>query len=78
VDASALRAEFPVLEDRAYLNAGTCGPLPHATVRRRSTCSTAAPRWGAPKEYVETLLELRDRQRAPTRACSGRESPTSR
>ena len=33
MDASALRAEFPVLEDRAYLNAGTCGPLPHAAVR---------------------------------------------
>jgi selenocysteine lyase/cysteine desulfurase len=33
VDASALRAEFSVLEDRAYLNAGTCGPLPHAAVR---------------------------------------------
>ena len=33
VDASALRAEFPVLADRAYLNAGTCGPLPHAAVR---------------------------------------------
>jgi L-cysteine/cystine lyase len=27
VDATSLRAEFPVLSERAYLNAGTCGPL---------------------------------------------------
>jgi selenocysteine lyase/cysteine desulfurase len=33
VDASALRAEFPVLAQLAYLNAGTDGPLPAAAVR---------------------------------------------
>jgi L-cysteine/cystine lyase len=33
VDAVSLRAEFPVLERIAYLNAGTDGPLPAAAVR---------------------------------------------
>jgi L-cysteine/cystine lyase len=31
-DPSALRAEFPVLENTEYLNAGTCGPIPRAAV----------------------------------------------
>jgi L-cysteine/cystine lyase len=29
-DATAFRAAFPVLERKAYLNAGTCGPVPAA------------------------------------------------
>jgi selenocysteine lyase/cysteine desulfurase len=33
MDAAALRAEFPVLKDKAYLNAGTDGPVPSAAVR---------------------------------------------
>ncbi len=33
MDASGLRAEFPVLASRAYLNAGTDGPLPAAATR---------------------------------------------
>jgi L-cysteine/cystine lyase len=31
-EPSALRAEFPVLENTEYLNAGTCGPIPRAAV----------------------------------------------
>jgi L-cysteine/cystine lyase len=30
MDAAWLRAQFPVLRERAYLNAGTCGPMPAA------------------------------------------------
>src|SRR5271170_2049094 len=33
VDALDLRGEFPVLEQSAYLNAGTDGPLPARAVR---------------------------------------------
>jgi selenocysteine lyase/cysteine desulfurase len=33
MDAAALRAEFPVLERLAYMNAGTDGPVPAAAVR---------------------------------------------
>jgi L-cysteine/cystine lyase len=32
VDAAQLRAAFPVLDRVAYLNAGTCGPVPGAAV----------------------------------------------
>jgi L-cysteine/cystine lyase len=32
MDAAALRAAFPVFDRRAYLNAGTCGPLPARAV----------------------------------------------
>lgn len=64
MDASALRDEFPVLSDRAYLNAGTCGPLPHATVRASLDMLDRGAALGRAREYVDTLLELRDRQRA--------------
>ena len=30
MDFPSFRAQFPVLAERAYLNAGTCGPLPQA------------------------------------------------
>ena len=36
MDAAALRAEFPVLERLAYLNAGTDGPIPARGGRRRA------------------------------------------
>ena len=36
MDAAALRAEFPVLERLAFLNAGTDGPVPAAAVRAAS------------------------------------------
>jgi selenocysteine lyase/cysteine desulfurase len=47
VDASGLRAEFPVLASRAYLNAGTDGPLPAAAAR------------AAEEEFERELLEGR-------------------
>ena len=64
MDAPALRAEFPVLADRAYLNAGTCGPLPHAAVQASLELLDRAASVGRAKEYVDTMIELRDRQRA--------------
>ena len=64
MDASALRAEFPVLADRAYLNAGTCGPLPHAAVRASLDVLDRAASDGRAKEYVDVMIELRDRLRA--------------
>src|ERR671915_241313 len=41
MDASALRARFPVLEHTAYLNSGTDGPLPAA--RRRGVNVRVVP-----------------------------------
>ena len=71
MDASALRAEFPVLADRAYLNAGTCGPLPHAAVRASLDMLDRGASYGRAKEYVEAMIELRDRQRAGYAATLG-------
>jgi selenocysteine lyase/cysteine desulfurase len=64
VDASSLRAEFAVLAERAYLNAGTCGPLPHAAVRASLDVLDRAASDGRSKEYVDVMIELRDRLRA--------------
>ncbi len=63
MDAAALRAEFPVLADRAYLNAGTCGPLAHAAVQAALEMLDRAAGEGRSKEYVEALIALRARQR---------------
>jgi selenocysteine lyase/cysteine desulfurase len=64
MDAAALRSEFPVLEDLAYLNAGTNGPLAHAAVRATIDVLDRAASEGRSKAYMETMLDLRERQRA--------------
>jgi L-cysteine/cystine lyase len=64
VDATALRAEFPVLDDRAYLNAGTCGPLPRKALHATADVLARAAVEGRTRAYMESMLELRDRQRA--------------
>jgi L-cysteine/cystine lyase len=59
------RAQFPVLERFAYLNAGSAGPLPRAAVdaaRDRLERDLARGRGGM--AYVEELSELRSRIRA--------------
>jgi L-cysteine/cystine lyase len=64
-DAAAFRAQFPVLADKAYLNAGTEGPLPQAAadaVRERIELETARGRSGA--DYMETVRGLADEARA--------------
>jgi L-cysteine/cystine lyase len=73
VDASELRAEFPVLQDRAYLNAGTCGPLPHAAVRASLEMLDRGAAMGRAKEYVDTMIELRDRLRVAYASVLGAE-----
>ena len=74
MDATALRAEFPVLEDRAYLNSGTCGPLPHAAVRASLELLDRGAAAGRAKEYVDTMMELRDRLRAAYAGVLGAEA----
>jgi L-cysteine/cystine lyase len=54
------RAEFPVLERTAYLNAGSCGPLARGTVsaiEAELEQDLERGRGGAP--FVERILELR-------------------
>jgi L-cysteine/cystine lyase len=58
------RAQFPVLERFAYLNAGSSGPLPRAAVeaaRARLARDLTEGRSGMP--YIEELLGLRERVR---------------
>jgi L-cysteine/cystine lyase len=55
------RAQFPVLDRFAYLNAGSNGPLPRAAVeaaRARLERDLAAGRTGMP--YIEEFLDLRE------------------
>ena len=58
------RAQFPVLERIAYLNAGSAGPLPEAAVdamRARLERDLSAGRSGG--AYIEELFQLRERVR---------------
>jgi L-cysteine/cystine lyase len=58
------RAQFPVLERYAYLNAGTNGPLARATVDafvEQARRDLSEGRSG--KQYVERMLELREEAR---------------
>jgi selenocysteine lyase/cysteine desulfurase len=71
VDAAALRAEFPVLADRAYLNAGTFGPLPHGAVRALLDVLDRAAAEGRFREYYDLKLDLATRQRAAYAALLG-------
>jgi L-cysteine/cystine lyase len=63
-DPAAFRAQFPVFERLAYLNAGTEGPVPTraaAAVRERIELETAQGRCG--RAYFEGLMGLAGRQR---------------
>jgi L-cysteine/cystine lyase len=66
------RAQFPVLERYAYLNAGSSGPLPQAAVdafRARLERDLTEGRSGKP--YIEELFELRERVRSGIAAVLG-------
>jgi L-cysteine/cystine lyase len=63
--AAEARAQFPVFERLAYLNAGSSGPLPQAVadaVRARLERDLTEGRSG--KAYMEDVFELRERIRA--------------
>ncbi|MFL5959637.1 MAG: aminotransferase class V-fold PLP-dependent enzyme [Gaiellaceae bacterium] len=66
------RAQFPVLDRFAYLNAGSSGPLPRAAVdatRARLERDLAEGRSGT--AYVEKVVEQRERIRARIAAVLG-------
>jgi selenocysteine lyase/cysteine desulfurase len=64
VDAAALRAEFPVTRTVAYLNAGTCGPLPRAAVAAMCEEIERAAVEGRAKDHFERLQATQSRLRA--------------
>jgi|SRR5579875_214929 len=71
-DPAAFRAEFPVLERVAYLNAGTEGPLPRrvaAAVGERIEAEVSAGRAG--RTYFDGLMELAARLRGAYAAVLG-------
>jgi L-cysteine/cystine lyase len=64
-DPSAFRSQFPVLEHRRYLNAGTEGPVPRAAaeaVQQRVALEANDGRCG--KTYFEGVMDLAKRARA--------------
>src|SRR3954451_5952671 len=63
VDDTALRSHFPVLAERAYLNAGTCGPLARETLQAATSVLERAAAEGRTRAYMETMVDLRARQR---------------
>jgi selenocysteine lyase/cysteine desulfurase len=63
MDPAALRAEFPVLERVAYLNAGTDGPLPTAAVRFAQSELESALGEGRATPHFERRFELQGRLR---------------
>ena len=66
------RAQFPVLERYAYLNAGSAGPVPLAVVdavRARLERDLTEGRSG--KAYIEEIFELRERVRAGVASVLG-------
>ncbi|MDQ3608735.1 MAG: aminotransferase class V-fold PLP-dependent enzyme, partial [Actinomycetota bacterium] len=71
MDPAALRAAFPVFERLAYLNAGTCGPVPQEAVRAQAQAVEAGARAGRGAAYFEQLQVLRERQRAAYAALVG-------
>jgi selenocysteine lyase/cysteine desulfurase len=64
VSLSALRAEFPVLERLAYLNAGTDGPLPTAAQQAGSQELERELHEGRSMAHFERRTELTDALRA--------------
>ena len=58
------RAQFPVLEHKAYLNAGTNGPLARSTVAAFvEEAERDLSEGRSSKEYFERMLELREKAR---------------
>ncbi|HWC28073.1 MAG TPA: aminotransferase class V-fold PLP-dependent enzyme [Solirubrobacteraceae bacterium] len=59
MDPAALRAEFPVFEQAAYLNAGTCGPLPAAGAKAAGDVLAQAVATGRSHAYMGAMLDVR-------------------
>jgi selenocysteine lyase/cysteine desulfurase len=59
MDPAELRAAFPVFEHGAYLNAGTCGPLPSSSSAAVADVLASATADGRATDYYMALLALR-------------------
>lgn len=64
MDHVKFRAQFPVLEQLAYLNAGTCGPLPGPAVGVATRVLEESARSGRGAMYFEQMRALATQRRA--------------
>jgi len=71
MDAAAFRAQFPVLERRAYLNAGTDGPIPRAAARAAADALAAQVEDGRQLDHFGARRELAGDLRAGYAALLG-------
>jgi L-cysteine/cystine lyase len=63
MDAARLRSAFPVLERNAYLNAGTCGPVPAAAQRAAIEAWRFAAEEGRSTTFYQRLVPLAEQLR---------------
>src|ERR1700739_115823 len=64
-DPAAFRSQFPVLAERAYLNAGTEGPVPTAALEAVAACVERCTTHGrAGHDYFDYVMGLAGRARA--------------
>jgi L-cysteine/cystine lyase len=63
MDAARLRSAFPALERTAYLNAGTCGPLPAAAQHAAADAWRFATEEGRSTAFYERLVPLAEQLR---------------
>jgi selenocysteine lyase/cysteine desulfurase len=63
MDAAELRAAFPVLTNRAFLNAGTFGPLPAASAAAADEIGAVAMTKGRTADYFEVARDAHARLR---------------
>jgi L-cysteine/cystine lyase len=64
VGPAELRAAFPVLERLAYLNAGTCGPVPQTSVDAAAAVLRSAAEDGRWMPHFERMMAAHERLRA--------------
>jgi L-cysteine/cystine lyase len=64
MDPAKLREQFPVFERTAYLNAGTCGPLPGPAVGVAGKVLEESARTGRGQMYFEQMMALATQRRA--------------
>jgi selenocysteine lyase/cysteine desulfurase len=71
-DPAAFRAQFPIFEHAAYLNAGTEGPVPaRAADAVRARIDLEVTRGRSGKAYIEEVMSLASRVRAGYAAVLG-------
>jgi selenocysteine lyase/cysteine desulfurase len=71
MDPVAFRAQFPVFERTAYLNAGSCGPIPGVALRAAADVALRAAEEGRVFAYFGSMLEALDAVRAAYAAPMG-------